>query len=473
MLSSITNVRELSRILGVKYSYLMYYLEKKPVNTKYRKFQIHKKSGGTREIIAPEDQLANWQRIIADLLLSAYNPRSCVHGFVRDKSIKSNAEIHKCNRFVFNIDIQDFFPEITFARVRGALIKQPYNIVDKVATYIAKICCFENRLPQGAPSSPIFSNIICARLDTQLSNLAKKHYCYYSRYADDITFSKRSHSFPIEIGGLTPDGHAFVGNELLKAIEENNHFKINQTKVHFHSNKCRQIVTGLTVNQKVNVQRKFVRQIRAIIHDWKINQYEIAQKNHWAHRIDGRTPPLDAVVRGKLDYLRFIKGDNDKVYKNLASQLAEVDPHFKNILIRRNLEAQMRDFFISHASEDKNDIARPLAEELIRMGKKVWYDEYELRIGDSLRMKIEEGLTKSKYGIIILSHNFFSKKWPQDELNGLWAKESSSNKVILPIWFKINKSEVVSYAPMLSDRVAVCSDGTDITKIAGQIISST
>lgn len=112
------------------------------------------------------------------------------------------------------------------------------------------------------------------------------------------------------------------------------------------------------------------------------------------------------------------------------------------------------DVFISHASEDKEKFVRKLAEELISNGVRVWYDESTLKIGDSLRRSIENGLIKSRYGIVILSPNFFAKKWPQDELNGLVVKERNGQKVILPVWLEIDFDTVAKFSPILADRVA-------------------
>jgi len=113
------------------------------------------------------------------------------------------------------------------------------------------------------------------------------------------------------------------------------------------------------------------------------------------------------------------------------------------------------DFFICHASEDKESFVRELAEKLTSKGFRVWYDEFTLALGDSLRRKIEYGLSRSRYGVVVLSKNFFEKEWPQKELDGLVARENGSNKVILPVWHKITKEEVQSFSPILADRLAV------------------
>jgi hypothetical protein len=124
------------------------------------------------------------------------------------------------------------------------------------------------------------------------------------------------------------------------------------------------------------------------------------------------------------------------------------------------------DAFISHASEDKGDFVRPLAQALDEIGFDIWYDEFELKVGDSLRQSIDQGLVNSSYGIVILSKAFFEKNWPQYELNGLTAREIEGKKVILPIWYNIDKEDVLKYSPTLADKVALSNQKMTIDEIA-------
>ena len=127
------------------------------------------------------------------------------------------------------------------------------------------------------------------------------------------------------------------------------------------------------------------------------------------------------------------------------------------------------DVFICHAAEDKEEIARPLADNLVLLGLKVWYDDFELRIGDSLRRKIDLGLVKSKFGVVVISHYFFAKNWPQYELDGLVTREMTGEQVILPLWHQITKQEVIDYSPSLADKVARNTSDFTIEEIAGEI----
>ena len=128
------------------------------------------------------------------------------------------------------------------------------------------------------------------------------------------------------------------------------------------------------------------------------------------------------------------------------------------------------DVFISHASEDKGDVVRPLAHALQDGGLSVWYDEFELKIGDSLRRKIDSGLAKSRFGIAVLSRSFFGKGWTNYELDGLVTRAVSGEQVILPIWHDITKSELIDFSPSLADKVARSTGTHTIDEIASEII---
>jgi hypothetical protein len=129
------------------------------------------------------------------------------------------------------------------------------------------------------------------------------------------------------------------------------------------------------------------------------------------------------------------------------------------------------DVFISHASEDKDEIARPLADALMAKGFKVWYDDLSLKVGDSLRKSIDKGLAHSKFGVVILSRRFFEKHWPQQELNGLATREVNGQKVILPVWHKVGFDEVRNYSPTLADRLAVPTE-LGLPEVVKRILSA-
>jgi TIR domain len=129
------------------------------------------------------------------------------------------------------------------------------------------------------------------------------------------------------------------------------------------------------------------------------------------------------------------------------------------------------DVFISHASEDKLDVARPLASLLLQAGLTVWLDEAELVIGDSLRRKIDQGLASSRHGVVILSKAFFAKEWPQKELDALVAREGDSTSVILPVWHNISAKDIVAFSPILADRLSVRTD-RGLQSVAASILQA-
>ena len=129
-----------------------------------------------------------------------------------------------------------------------------------------------------------------------------------------------------------------------------------------------------------------------------------------------------------------------------------------------------KDFFISHASEDKDSFVRDLVLALEERGASVWYDEFELKVGDSLRREIERGLTNSRFGIVVLSTHFFAKEWPQRELDGLFTLDANGDIRILPIWHRISKDEVLRHSPMLADKVALNTSLSTVHEIASELL---
>lgn len=139
-------------------------------------------------------------------------------------------------------------------------------------------------------------------------------------------------------------------------------------------------------------------------------------------------------------------------------------------LVRNHTENNVGyDVFISHASEDKDSIVRPLANALVQRGLKVWYDEFELKIGDSLRRMIDKGLANSRFGIVVLSRSFIHKGWTNYELDGIISKAITGEQVMLPIWHEITKQEIVNYSPSLADKVARNTSSYTIEEIADEI----
>jgi len=327
--------QDLADLLEIPDSQLVYMLYWGRHHYPYRTFCIAKKSGGLREIAAPAPSLGIVQSKLKAILELIYTPKSVTHGFVPSRGILSNALRHTGKRFVLNVDLQDFFPSINFGRVRGMFMARPYELPPAVATVLAQICCHDNQLPQGAPTSPIVSNMIASKLDSQLNGLAREHRCLYTRYADDLTFSTARLSFP---GELADPQNGWCGSSLklgteLVSVIESNGFRVNPRKQRLQLRGQHQEVTGVTVNKFPNVSRTFVRQIRAMIH--ACERYgldeanrEFRDKYDRRSRVPGTNPPhITRVIRGKLDFLAMLKGPGDAVYRRLAHRLHMVAPH--------------------------------------------------------------------------------------------------------------------------------------------------
>ena len=140
-----------------------------------------------------------------------------------------------------------------------------------------------------------------------------------------------------------------------------------------------------------------------------------------------------------------------------------------NLFVADREEGKQYDVFISHASEDKEEVVRPLAIALQAKGVRVWYDEFEMRIGDSLRRKIDQGLANSRFGIVVISRSFIKKGWTNYELDGIMTKAMSGQQVLLPIWHDITKQEVIDYSPSLADKVARSTGQQTVKEIADEI----
>jgi RNA-directed DNA polymerase len=276
-LKQITTKPQLAALLGVKAQTLTHVLYVLKPATQYTGFTIPKKNGGTRSILSPSVKLKSLQSRLSNLLLDCIDEinetkhkkysykHALSHGFVRECSIMTNALLHLNKKNVLNIDLKDFFDCFNFGRVRGFFIKNNHFKLDPhIATVIAQIACYENKLPQGSPCSPVITNLITHSLDIRLASLAKKYSCTYSRYADDITFSTRKSAFPRQIMGQE-EVQFIIGKELKSEIERAG-FSINDKKTRIQYKDSRQDVTGLIVNKKPNVKKEYWRTVKSQCH---------------------------------------------------------------------------------------------------------------------------------------------------------------------------------------------------------------
>ena len=322
---------DIADLLDVSPKLLRYYLFKA---NRYQTFEIRKRSGGLRKISSPANALKIIQRKLNQVLHAVYKKRSPVHGFVRDRNIRTNAARHLGCEVVLNFDLENFFPNIHFGRVKGLFSKKPYNLPDQAALTLAQICCYETVLPAGAPTSPLIANMICASMDAQLKELAYECACMYTRYADDITFSTRARRFDAAIAYRDLTSKKWVVGDRVKNIVERNQFKIHENKTHVRSKHSRQEVTGITINERLNVRRKLIRQVRAMLHAWETFGEENAAAEFLAkyNQKDRRKSKAEfrSVLRGKIEFLGFVRGRDDELYLKLLARCLLLAPEMRS-----------------------------------------------------------------------------------------------------------------------------------------------
>lgn len=325
-------------LLGLPYSQLKALIYPRPP---YKNFIIKKRDGSPRVLSEPRLQLKLiQQRFLVYLEKHAGTFKPCVHGFVRKRSILTNALQHCSTKshHLLNLDLQDFFPSITFYRVRGVLQNRPFLCSYEVATVLAHLCTLDEKLPQGAPTSPFLANLICRTMDRDLADLARCYRATYTRYADDITFSfniRSAERLPPAICSVA-DGRLVLGPELHDLIVTKHHFEINQNKTRLRNRYRRMEVTGLTINEFPNVRRRFIDKIRGALNAWEKYGYDAAEVS-WEHRVadtvvgyeqrpwkrqtrTSKIPNLKNVLWGKLLYLRMVRGKDDVLYAKLAER---------------------------------------------------------------------------------------------------------------------------------------------------------
>lgn len=310
----------------IKKQYLTWYAYH--AKDKYTQFKIPKKNGSERIINAPEKRLKSILKPLNIILQCVHMPSSNVHGFVWNRSVATNASRHVGKNYVFNIDLENFFHSIHQARIWKRLQLPPFKLgggKEPVARLIASLTCHDfglekNVLPQGAPTSPTITNIICEKLDRKLLGLAKRFNVQYTRYADDITFSSNHNVYQKDSDFIT---------ELERIVKEQG-FTINPSKTRLQKRGYKQEVTGIIVNEKLNVPRHYIKQLRMSIH--LLEQYgeEKAQEIFLQHyaldkgHVKNTEANMFSVISGKLNYLKMIKGENDPTYSKLNKRFIKI-----------------------------------------------------------------------------------------------------------------------------------------------------
>lgn len=282
---------------------------------KYTTKNISKKNGGVRVLSIPPKFTRIIQTKFNEILQKIYIPLKPVHGFIKmennnPKNIISNASQHIQKSYVINVDIENFFDTINFGRVRGLFLSKPFNTNEHIATKLAQLAVYDNKLPQGSPVSPTISNLICKKLDHELIKVAKEYSLTYTRYADDITFS----TYKKKINSTR------IIRAISKVIKDNG-FTINTEKTRIQNFNQTQIVTGLKVNQKLNLRRKYIKQIRSMLFSWYKDGLDKASNLHFdkfnkqeAKYIKDRKESYKNILIGKINFLGQVKGTDDRLF---------------------------------------------------------------------------------------------------------------------------------------------------------------
>jgi len=288
----------------------------------YRKFYLPKKSGGKRLIAAPMQRLKQAQYQVLEQVLNKVVLHDAANGFVKNRSIVTNARQHVGKNLLLNLDIKDFFPSVDFKRVKGVFRKLGY--AEKISSLLALICTEaptdevridgknyfvqtgKRVLPQGAPTSPALTNILFYKCDKRLQGLAAKTGCTYTRYADDISFSTNDSS-------ANPQQLIWR----IKKILTDEGFMVHPDKIRVMRQSSKQEVTGVVVNKKLNIDRKKMRQFRALIHTLKTKGPDSI---HW-----GQTHPAYAIP-GYLQFIQMVNPAKGALLKTALTPLLDKIP---------------------------------------------------------------------------------------------------------------------------------------------------
>ena len=307
-LEQLANVKtpdELLNLLEVSPSSLIAMVE----NPQYETFHIPKKAGGYRCIDAPSEDLKRVQQKLASHLsyfFINFQTRS-VMGFVPNykginnpAGIVENAKRHIGQPIVLNIDVADFFPSIKISSIKKMFMQKPFSFNDELAHLLALLTCYKGKLPQGAPTSPILSNFFLLRADLKIERIMKKRELNYTRYADDITLS--GFLFPQD---KLPD----IVQEILTPFG----LRLNEKKIRYQTFVGRQEVTGIKVNVKLNLDRRYIRRIRAILHCWDVKGIEHAATVFHKRKINNALE-FTSTIRGMIAHVGNVRGQEDVIF---------------------------------------------------------------------------------------------------------------------------------------------------------------
>ncbi len=270
------------------------------IDISYIELKIPKKKGGYRKIYSPNQNLKELQNLIVNLILKNIEISSCSTAFTPGSSIMNNARMHVNKKYVLNIDLKDFFDNISYERVYFVFKEAKFSHKD--AMKLSKICTYNGHTPQGAPTSPYISNIICNNLDKRLFNLCKKINATYTRYADDITISTDNEDIKTYMSTI-------------ENIINEEGFDINKKKVRLLSRNTKQVVTGVVVNEKVSIDKNYRKKVRQEI--YYCQKYGVNEHLRY-NNIQISTEEYIRKLKGKI---AFIKSVDNKLGEKLLEEL--------------------------------------------------------------------------------------------------------------------------------------------------------
>ena len=325
------------------------------VQRRCKTFRLRKKHGGYREITAPKGGLRGILNALNILLQTYDEPTPWAFGFVCGRSVVDNARPHVGKRYILNLDLKDFFPSITRQQVADCLMAEPFGFSSLAAKLVSGLATVRTKnneevLAQGFATSPTLSNFICREMDKEIASIATAQGITFTRYADDLTFSS-------DADILRPQGELV---QQVKAIVERYGFRLNEEKTHLQRRGRRQEVTGLMVTEKVNVSRRYVREIRSLLYIWERYGYEDACQAAWKsyRQQHGKTKghqhcvPLNAVLRGKLNYMKMVRGADDPLYQRFVSRYTSLQQRSKGDIKEVAYKAYMGKY-LSNSTEDR------------------------------------------------------------------------------------------------------------------------
>lgn len=355
------------KVTAKEFGYIVYHLSD---NLKYGEFYIPKKNGTLRKIHSPKPALKYIQKEFSSIIFNCINEirldninyLACNHAFERDKSIISNADLHKNKKFILNIDIKDFFDSIHYGRIKGFLINDSnFNLNEKTAQIIARLATHNKTLPQGSPLSPILATLIGNIMDTRFLKLAKKYRFTYSRYADDITLSSNK-PFDENIVYWCEGSKKWVVGSTIICILTNSGFTINSEKTRVSYANDRQLVTGIVVNKQRNVALEYRRINRAMVYSLlSTGSFKLDNENFGS---------IEQLI-GRLNYAIYVKFYNPKFPLKLSDRI-ESKIKKKEELIK-----------VINSRSRKNKAYDSLSDHQMRLLRSVLYFKYIVNIDDT------------------------------------------------------------------------------------------